>query len=234
MSLSTDARLCGAVYVIHCSGRITTDTLGLLEMSIGRALLESRRLVLDLGGVTRMDSSGIGLFVRYLSHTRSRGGDLRLSTAPPLIAELLRATRLTTVFKVYDSEEEAILTFLKEPALSGGNVSREGRSVLFVDRSSDLCAFARALLDSHGYNVASTCRTHDAKLLLLSSNFDYVILGPESSQGPSLPATDILKSAAQKARVVQLPPGFSYDDPQRAGAELLRMLEGAKSAGAQV
>ncbi len=120
MSLSLDARHCGAVYVIRCSGRVVAGE----ESSRWRRRLTAgcprvAVLVIDLGGVIRMDSTGIGLLMRYLSHTRSRGGDLRLSTAPPAVADLLRATKLTTAFEVYDSEEEAIISFLKELAIPG-------------------------------------------------------------------------------------------------------------------
>lgn len=233
MSLSIDARNCGAVYVIRCTGRIVAgEESKVLEAAIGRGLLEFRRFVIDLGGVIRLDSSGIGLLVRYLSHTRSRGGDLRLSTAPPVLADLLRITKLTSVFKVYDSEEEAILSFLKEPNASENAKPNAGPAVLFVDHSSDLCAFARAFLENHGFAVSSTCRTHDAKLLLLAGRFDYVVLGQESSQGISVPMPDRLKGAAQKSVVVQLPSNFRFDDPERTGAELLRLLEHAKEADA--
>ena len=114
MSLSVEGRHCGTVYVLRCSGRVVAGEESVaLEASINRGLHEFRRLVIDLGGVIRIDSTSIGLLVRYLSHTRSRGGDLRLSAAPPAVGDLLRATKLTTVFKVYDSEEEAITSLLK-------------------------------------------------------------------------------------------------------------------------
>jgi hypothetical protein len=194
--------------------------------------MDFRRFVIDLGGVVRVDSGGLGLMVRYLSHTRSRGGDVRLSTAPPPLANLLLVTKLTTVFKVYDSEEEAILSFLKEPMASENAQSNAGPAVLFIDHSSDLCAFARAFLEKHGFGVSSTCRTHDAKLLLMAGRFDYVVSGQENSQGTLVPMADSLKGAGQDAVIVQLPSSFRNDDPERAGAELLRLLERPKGAGA--
>ncbi len=233
MSLSVDARHCGAVYVIRCSGRIVAgEESAALEESIKRGLREFRHIVIDLGGVNRVDSSGLGLLVRNLSHVRSRAGDLRLSSPPPFVADLLRATKLSAVFKVYRSEEEAILSFLKEPATPGAETAPAGPMVLFVDRSPDLCAFVRALLNSHGYGVLSTCRSHDAKLLLLSTDFDYLVLGPECSQRPSDGAADRLRALAHSAAVAQLSSDFKYDDPERAGSELLRVMEAAKAAGA--
>jgi anti-sigma B factor antagonist len=231
MSLSIDARHCGAVYVIKCSGRIVAgDESRVLEAAIGRGLLEFRRLIVDLGGVTRLDSGGIGLLVRYLSHTRSRGGDLRLSTAPPFLADLLRATKLTTVFKIYDSEEEAIVSFLKEPTVPDSEETPAGPQVLFVDRSPDVCALVRVLLAKSGYSGLSTCRVHDAKLLLLSGKFDYLVLGSEFSEGESAAAVDKLKAVAGLALIVQLSISFNHNDPEQAGLELLGLMTSARSA----
>lgn len=233
MSLSVDARHCGAVYVIRCSGRIVAgEESNLLEASINRGLREFRRLVLDFAEVRQLDSSGIGLLVRYLSHARSRGGDLRLSSAPPFVANLLQATRLTTVFRVYGSEEEAVLSFLKEPCVTDDEEAPRGPHVLFVDSSADLCAFARVLLNNNGYTVLSSCRTGDARLLLLSGTFQYVVLGPDCSKAENAIGIDKLKSLARSASIVALPSGFNYEDPERAGAELLRLIKSAMAAGA--
>jgi anti-sigma B factor antagonist len=233
MSLSVDARHCGTVYVIRCNGRIVAgEESNTLAAALTRGLREFRRLVIDLGEVRQLDSSGIGLLVRNLSHTRSRGGDLRLSTAPPFIANVLQATRLTTVFKVYGSEDEAIVSFLKEPCVTGDETLPLGPGVLFVDRSPDVCAFVRVLLNNNGYAVLSSCRTGDARLLLLSGRFDYLVLGPDCSQGENAIAVDTLKSLAASASILQLSSGFNYEDPERAGAELLRLLKSTKTATA--
>ena len=233
MSLSVDARHCGAVYVIRCSGRIVAgEECSVLESSINRGLREFRRLVIDLDGVGQIDSTGIGLLVRYLSHTRSRAGDLRLSTPPSFVASVLRATKLTTVFKVYESEEEAVVSFLKEPGATGSEETPAGPLVLFVDPSADVCAFVRALLSNNGYAVLSTCRITDAKLLLLSAKFDYLVLGAECAQGESAALVDKLRAFAGSAVIVELSSEFNYDDPERAGAELLGLMQRPEAAGA--
>ena len=95
MSLSLDSRHCGRVFVIKCAGRIVTgEEITILEACINRGLLESTRIVLHVGEVTRVDSTGMGLLVRFLSHTRNRGGDLRLAAPPPFLDNLLRLTKL--------------------------------------------------------------------------------------------------------------------------------------------
>lgn len=233
MSLSVEARHCGLVYVIRCHGRIVAgEELAVLESAIKRAMPEFPRVVLQLGEVTRVDSTGIGLLVRYLAHTRNRSGDLRLADTPPYLAELLRLTKLANVFSVYPSEEQAIVSFLKQPAASDPDEKPVGPLVLFVDRSPDLCAFVRALLRNHGYAVLSTCLVNDAKLLILGTTFDYVVLGPDTSPASSDKAAEVLRPLAHSAQLVQLPGDFKYDDPERAGAQLLRMMERAAPASA--
>jgi anti-anti-sigma factor len=232
MPLSIDARHCGAVYVIRCTGRIVAgEENTALETAITRGLREFRRLVIDFQGVAHLDSSGIGLLVRNLSHTRSRGGDLRLSSAPPFVANVMQATRLTSIFKMYATEEEAIVSFMKDPVARDEEVP-SGPRVLFVNRSADVCAFARVLLNNNGYAVLSSCRIGDARLLLLSGSFDYIVLAADGSQGEAAEAVEKLRALAKSAALVQLAPAFNFDDPERAGADLLGMLKSAKSAGA--
>ena len=228
MSLSVDARHCGAVYVIRCTGRIVAgEEVGVLEASINRGLREFMRFVVHVGDVSRVDSTGVGLLVRFLSHTRNRGGDFRLAATPQFLTDLLRMTKLAGIFRVYDSEEAAIVSFLKEPKAASPGDASVGPTVLFVDQSPDLCAFVRALLLHHGYEVLSTCRVHDARMLLTAAKFDYIVLGPDSSHLPSDNVVAALKSLAPATATVQLQGGFKYDDPERAGLELLRAMESA-------
>jgi anti-sigma B factor antagonist len=226
MSLSVDCRPCGKVYVVKCLGRIVTgEEAGLLEAAINRGMVEFSRVVLQTSDVTRVDSTGMGLLVRFLSHTRSRGGDLRLAAPQPFLTTLLQLTKLSTIFRVYDSEEEAIVSFLKEPATVTPGTKAAGPLVLFVDQSPDLCAFVRTLLHHHGYEVLSTCRLRDAKTLLSAARVDYIVLGPDSSQLASHDVVEALKPLAPHATTVQLEDGFKLADPEHAGHELLQRMQ---------
>lgn len=225
MSLSLDSRHCGRVIVIKCAGRIVAgEEITVLDACITRGLLESKHIVLQLAEVTRVDSTGMGLLVRFLSHTRNRSGDLRLAGCPPFLTNLLNLTKLSTIFRLYDSEDEAIVSFLKESALFHPTGAQPGPLVLFVDQSPDLCAFVRTLLQHHGYEVLSTCRVHDAKTLLTAANVDYIVLGPDTSSLPLDSVATSLKSLAPKASTVRLQSGFKHDDAEQAGLELLRLM----------
>jgi len=226
MALSVDCRPCGKVYVVKAFGRIVSgEEATILEAAINRCLVEFSRLVLNVAEVTRLDSSGMGLLVRFLSHTRNRGGDLRLASPQPFFTALLQLTRLNSIFRVYDSEEAAIVSFLKDPAVIPRSATTAGPLVLFVDQSPDLCAFVRGLLSSHGYEVLSTCRIHDAKTLLMAAKVDYIVLGPDSSQHPSHNVAEALKPLAPTATTVLLESGFKLGDPERVGFELLQRMQ---------
>jgi anti-sigma B factor antagonist len=212
--------------VIKCAGRIVTgEEITVLEACINRGLLESSRIVVQAGEVTRVDSTGMGLLVRFLSHTRNRGGDLRLAAPQLFFTNLLRMTKLATIFRVYDSEDDAIVSFLKEPALSHPSGANAGPLVLFVDQSPDLCAFVRTLLQHHGYEVLSTCRMHDAKTLLSAAKVDYIVLGPDSYARAADSVAASLQSLAPKASTVLLQKDFKHGDAEEAGFELLRLMQ---------
>lgn len=226
MSLSLDCRPCGNVYVIKCIGRIVTgDEATTLQAALNRAVMEFRHIVLDVSETPRIDSSGMGLLVRFLSHVRNRGGDLRLAAPQPFLRTLLQVTKLTSIFRVYDSDEEAIVSFLKEPQELHPMPKGVGPLVLFVDRSPDLCAFVRTLLDHQGYVVISTCRMRDARILLTASDVEYIVLGPDCAELASDNVVDSLKLLAPQAVTVQLERGFELGDPENASQELLRRMQ---------
>ena len=230
MSLSVDSRYCGNVYVVRCSGRMVVgEESTILENAINRGLREFVRIVVQLDEVTRADSTGMGMLVRFLTHTRNRGGDLRLAGVPPFLDQLLQMTRLATIFRVYPSEEAAIVSFLREPATLNKEEVSSGPKVLFLDQSPDLCAFARGVLRNHGYEALSTCLVRDAKLLLTAGKVDYIVLGPDSSELPSDNVAASLKPLAANARMVVLHSHFKYEDAERATRELLEKME--QSAG---
>ena len=74
-----------------------------------RGLREFTRVVLDVSRVDRIDSAGMGLLVRFLWHTRNRNGDVRLAAPTEFISQLLKMTKLDSVFRIYPTEEAAIV-----------------------------------------------------------------------------------------------------------------------------
>jgi anti-anti-sigma factor len=219
------------VYVVRCAGRIGTgQESALLEEAMKRGLREFNRLVLNVSEVNYVDSSGMGLIVRFLWHARTRGGDLRLASPPPFVTNLLDMTRLSAVFRIYPDEEAAIVSFLKEGATSPADSANTGPRVLFLDPSPDTCAFVRELLTRHGYRVLSTGLMGDAKILLNASTVDVIVLGPDSGTLSSSATLGVLQQLAPSARTVVLEREFKSRSADEAGIALLERIQPSPTA----
>jgi anti-anti-sigma factor len=84
---------------VHCSGRINSATSDLLQKTIRTLIPKTRHIVLDLSGVSYIDSSGLGAIVGiYLAVSRA-GGELKVSNAQPRIRDLFQITKLSAVFE---------------------------------------------------------------------------------------------------------------------------------------
>jgi anti-sigma B factor antagonist len=94
-------------------GRITLGTGSstlrdtIVELSSG----EHPRILLNLSGVSSMDSSGIGELVSGFTTARSRGGSLKLFALPQRVEELLRMTGVSRIFEIHDDEAHALRSF---------------------------------------------------------------------------------------------------------------------------
>jgi anti-sigma B factor antagonist len=73
-------------------------------------------VVVDLSKVKFMNSSGLGMLISGMTTMRNAGGDVRLARVADRIQSLLVITKLVTVFKEYDTVEEAVKSFETEPA----------------------------------------------------------------------------------------------------------------------
>jgi anti-sigma B factor antagonist len=82
-----------------------------------RELKETGRknVVVDLGKVRFMNSSGLGMLIGGLATMRNAGGDLRLANATDRIQSLLMIAKLLSVFKHYESVDEAVESYTSTP-----------------------------------------------------------------------------------------------------------------------
>jgi anti-sigma B factor antagonist len=69
------------------------------------------RIVLNLAEVPMIDSSGIGLLVRFLASSKQRGGSLKLVQPAKFAVQTLRLVGVLNLFEVFDSEDEAVESF---------------------------------------------------------------------------------------------------------------------------
>jgi|SRR5580693_2090459 anti-sigma B factor antagonist len=100
------------VIVVHLSGTLFFNEESIsLRVHVKDLLEKSRRIVLDLENVTRIDSSGLGILVALCVSARKVGGDIKLANLGQHINEALRITRLVTVFDIFGKTEDAVEAF---------------------------------------------------------------------------------------------------------------------------
>ncbi|MGA2434189.1 MAG: STAS domain-containing protein [Bryobacteraceae bacterium] len=113
MSATLSPRQVGDVTVIDVSGRITLGE-GSSNLRDGiRALLTEgkKKILLNLGDVSYIDSSGIGELVSAYTSVTNQGGKLKLLNLTKRVRDLLQITKLYTVFDVFDAEATAVRSF---------------------------------------------------------------------------------------------------------------------------
>jgi anti-sigma B factor antagonist len=71
-----------------------------------------KKVVVDLSGVSWMNSSGLGILIGGLTTMRNAGGDLKLAGTTDKVQNLLMVTKLITIFESYDTIEEAVASYL--------------------------------------------------------------------------------------------------------------------------
>ena len=113
MSVKLSTRQVGDVSVMDVTGRIT---LGEGSSALRDALREllgnnQKKILLNLGDVSYIDSSGIGELVSGFTTVTNSGGEMKLLNLNKRVKDLLQITKLYTVFDVHDEEAHAIRAF---------------------------------------------------------------------------------------------------------------------------
>jgi anti-sigma B factor antagonist len=111
--LDIKERQAGDVTVLDMSGSIRMgDGSGVLRSAI-RNLVSGgkKKILLNLGGVRYIDSSGIGELIANYTTVSKDGGQMKLLNLTSKVKDLLVITKLLTVFDVYEKEDEALSSY---------------------------------------------------------------------------------------------------------------------------
>jgi hypothetical protein len=87
--------------------------------------------------------------VRFLARVQNARGNLKMCAVSPKISEVLKITKLNTIFDAYESETEAIAGFYRRPKSSDRPLL--AANILCVEKSADVLAYVRELLRQAGY-----------------------------------------------------------------------------------
>jgi len=106
-------RRVGPVTVLDLEGRLTfNDSAGRLKDKVVSLVFQGeKQIVLNLAGLSYVDSAGLGEIVACYTHASKEHASVRLANTTDRIQDLLVMTKLLTVFDAYDSEEEAVKSF---------------------------------------------------------------------------------------------------------------------------
>lgn len=95
--LTLNVKRTGEIVVVECGGRLISGTGGQLYATVCPLIAGSKRVLLDLTGVTHMDSLGLGTIVRLYVSAKSAGSCLELINFGPHIREMLGITNLLSI-----------------------------------------------------------------------------------------------------------------------------------------
>ena len=222
MRLSLATREIGRVTVVTCNGRLIAGAESdALREHVAWLLHDRRSIVLHLGEVTFVDSSGLGTIVRTLTSVRQAHGELKLCNVPEHLRKVLELSHLAKLFDSHESEEKAVAAFYS-PKARAETLAPTGRSILCLDTNASVLAYLRELLRA-GYDVHTSSHLRDALLLMRITHFDVVLVGPDLPASPA--AQQAFQAACAKLRVIELGKEFSTSDAGEAGAGLLRTIE---------
>jgi anti-sigma B factor antagonist len=103
----------GNVTILDLKGKIT---IGAGDIALRNAVQEalsggSQNVLLNMTGVTTIDSSGVGELVSAFTTATNRGAKLKLANIPNKVSDVLTITQLITVFDVFDTEDEAVASY---------------------------------------------------------------------------------------------------------------------------
>lgn len=117
MKLSLETRNHGDIIIVYCQGRIVyREEAVALSRLVDEVLEQTNRVVLDLSGVSNMDSAGIGELVLLQTSAQRRNINVKYASPNSAVRNLFELTKLDTVLDVHPTLNAALESFREEPA----------------------------------------------------------------------------------------------------------------------
>ena len=116
MKLSLESRRRGEIVIVHCQGRIVyRDEANALSSVVGEVLQERGKVVVDLSGVSVIDSAGIGELILLHRQAEEKKAELKYANPRPFVRDLFELTQIGTFLEIHPSVGEALSAF--QPAV---------------------------------------------------------------------------------------------------------------------
>lgn len=113
MKMTTSTRQVGDITVVDISGRIELgdESAALRELISDLLSKGNKKILLNLGDVQYIDSSGLGTLVSAFTSVRKQQGELKLLNLTNKVSDLMQITKLYTVFEIMNDEAVALKSF---------------------------------------------------------------------------------------------------------------------------
>ncbi|HEX9628912.1 MAG TPA: STAS domain-containing protein [Pyrinomonadaceae bacterium] len=113
INLYIQERHVGDVTVLDLKGRVRVGGATVALHKSFRSLVQEEKILilLNLAGVTHIDSSGLGELISSHITVFNKGGEIKLVQLTETLRELMSVTKLLTIFDVYENEADALLSF---------------------------------------------------------------------------------------------------------------------------
>lgn len=100
------------IAVVVLRGEIGTETVNQFKDRIDQLVADGQnKIIMDFQEVNYLNSMGLGVVAATLKKVKKNKGDLKLVKLSPSVQELFELTRLTKVFDIFESEDEALKSF---------------------------------------------------------------------------------------------------------------------------
>src|SRR5687767_3944660 len=220
MALAFHSRNVGDLTIVTCAGRIVEgDESAAFQAHLDALIPVNPQILLHLGEVSFVDSSGLGMLVRYLTRAQNASGTLRICAVSPALDQVLAVTRLKPVLQPFDTELEAIAD-----AHRSGRDAFSAPDILCVDQSDDVLAYVRELLRGDGHRVMTASNLPDAVILLSAMRPKVVVAGTIPPAAAGTRAADEFNRLSAGCVVVNLPAGFAAREAADAAGHVLEAI----------
>jgi anti-sigma B factor antagonist len=227
MPISLEHRRVDGIHVVACAGRIVEGAESeAVRQYLDDLLQYGPKIIMNVGAVDFVDSSGLGLLVRYTMRARNNSGAFRLCAVTPKLSALLKATRLDGVFDAHETEAEAIAGFYERPR-TGAEQDASASVILCLIESLDVQALVRELLMRAGFSVRSAGNLPDGLILLQVTRPKVVVIDRGLRQGARTATAAKFEQIAGTMPMIELPEGFAGLDPADATHDLLERIHAA-------
>lgn len=219
MQLALETREVGKVAIVRCRGRIVAGPEEeLLGAHICGLMSLHNQIVLNLGEVEFVDSSGLGVMVRSVTTARQMRGDIKLCNVPETITKVLKLTHLDRLFDLQDSEDHAVAAFARL-ALPFEKLKPCGPSVLCIHPNPDVLAYLREVLRRAGYTAFTSPSLDDSLLVMRLTPPRLLLLSP--GLVASQETQRAFDAASANLPRIEITNHYSTKDPAEVAAGLL-------------